>query len=211
MFRRKGAFQRHGPGVRAAQHPAVVARGRQGGAEEGGGPPGRKAGVHERCGVQTEQLPFQLAAPGREPGDEMLVVPLGGAGNVLHGKIQFQHPGVGLGLRVGFQPVLQRGRQAEQGAEKLPGQFLQEHGALLCEERLGQGEGRRVGFGFQQAGLAGAFFGGRCGVPGGCRGFHGPAIVQKSLVCPGQGGLEAAFAPAEGPAGLGQAALDEAS
>ena len=51
-------------------------------------------------------MQLQLAAPGGELGDKMAVVPVGRAGDVLHGKVEFQQLGVGGVLGVLFQPVL---------------------------------------------------------------------------------------------------------
>ena len=51
-------------------------------------------------------MQFQLAAPGGELGDKMAVVPVGGTGDVLQGKVKFQQLGVGGVLGILFQPVL---------------------------------------------------------------------------------------------------------
>ena len=51
-------------------------------------------------------MQLQLTAPGGELGDKMAVVPVGGAGDILQGKVELQQLGVGGGLGVLFQPVL---------------------------------------------------------------------------------------------------------
>ena len=103
----------------------------------------------------------------------MRVVPLCCPGDILHRKVELQQLGVGIGLRVGLQPVLQRGLQAEQQrglqaeqqSEQLLRQLLQKDRAILRQQRLRQREGGFCRFGVQKAGLLGEIlcrrFGGR--------------------------------------------------
>ena len=51
-------------------------------------------------------MQLQLAAPGGKVGDKMAVVPVGRAGDILQGKVEFQQLGVGGVLGILFQPVL---------------------------------------------------------------------------------------------------------
>ena len=51
-------------------------------------------------------MQLQLAASGGKLGDKMAVVPVGGAGDILQGKVELQQLGVGGVLGVLFQPVL---------------------------------------------------------------------------------------------------------
>ena len=60
----------------------------------------------------------------------MAVVPVGRAGDILQGKVEFQQLGVGGVLGVLFQPVLQRGVHRPQGSGQSGGQLLQKHGAI---------------------------------------------------------------------------------
>ena len=112
---RERAFQRHGPGVRAAQHIPVVARRGQRCAEQGGGPPAAEAGVHKGGRVQAEDVEIQRAAIGRQLGGKVLVVPLCRPQDVLYLKIKVEQGCVGLGVRVLLQPVLQGSCQGLQG------------------------------------------------------------------------------------------------
>ena len=75
-------------------------------------------------------MQLQLTAPGGELGDKMAVVPVGRAGDILQGKVEFQQLGVGGVLGVLFQPVLQRGVHRPQGSGQSGGQLLQKHGAI---------------------------------------------------------------------------------
>ena len=85
-------------------------------------------------------MQLQLTAPGGELGDKMAVVPVGRAGDILQGKVEFQQLGVGGVLGVLFQPVLQRGVHRPQGSGQSGGQLLQKHGAISGVQRLRQGK-----------------------------------------------------------------------
>ena len=152
-------------------------------------------------------MQLQLAAPCGELGNKVAVVPVGGAGDILQRKIQLQQLGVGGVPGVLFQPVLQGRVHRPQGSRQGGGQLLQKHGAVLCIQRLRQCKAR-VGVHRQQAGLHRFGLGGRGTAAG--RGLRtGFARCQKYPVGAGQRGLEAAFAPAQRPFGLGQAAFAE--
>ena len=212
MFGRKRAFQSHGPGIGAAQHGAVVARRGERCAEQCRSPPGGKAGIHKGGGVKAEQLPFQFAAPGCQLGDKMRVVPLCRPGDILHRKVELEQLSVGIGLRVGLQPVLQGRLQAEQQSEQLLRQLLQKDRSIPRQQRLRQREGGFCRFGVQKAGLLGEIlcrrFGGRW-TPAGGQLRYRPARFQKAPVCLCQRGFQCAFSFADGPSGIGQAALAE--
>jgi len=85
-------------------------------------------------------MQLQLTAPGGELGDKMAVVPVGRAGDILQGKVEFQQLGVGGVLGVLFQPVLQRGVHRPQGSGQSGGQLLQKNGAISGVQRLRQGK-----------------------------------------------------------------------
>ena len=85
-------------------------------------------------------MQLQLAAPGGKLGDKMAVVPVGRAGNILQGKVEFQQLGVGGVVRVLLQPVLQRRVHRPQGSGQSGGQLLQKHGAVPGVQRLRQGK-----------------------------------------------------------------------
>ena len=51
-------------------------------------------------------MQLQLAAPGGELGNKMAVVPVGGAGDILQGKVKLQQLRMGGVLGVLFQPIL---------------------------------------------------------------------------------------------------------
>ena len=135
----------------------------------------------------------------------MRVVPLCRPGNVLHRKKQIQQLGVGVAVRVVFEIGLQRSRQGQQGLEQGRGQLGAEHGAVLSEQRLRQGKSGLTGR-LQQAGLL--RLGGRrfvgAAAPAGRFAGDGLPRFPESPVGLLQGGLEGAFARAEGALGIGE-------
>ena len=88
-------------------------------------------------------MQLQLAASGGKLGDKMAVVPVGGAGDILQGKVELQQLGVGGVLGVLFQPVLQRRVHRPQGSGQSGGQLLQKHSAVPGVQWLRQGKIRR--------------------------------------------------------------------
>ena len=83
----------------------------------------------------------------------MLVVPLGRAGDVLHCEIEVEKLGVGLGVGVLLQPVLQGGLKGMERLQQLGGQLLQKGRAALLgcllpglqKRFVGAGQGRFQG------------------------------------------------------------------
>ena len=95
----------------------------------------------------------QVAAVGRQLGDEVLVVPLGCAGDVLHCEIEVEKLGMSLGVGVLLQPVLQGGLKGMERLQQLGGQLLQKGRAALLgcllpglqKRFVGAGQGRFQG------------------------------------------------------------------
>ena len=85
-------------------------------------------------------MQLQLTAPGGELGDKMAVVPVGGAGDILQGKVEFQQLCMDRVVRVLLQPVLQRRVHRPQGSGQSGGQLLQKHSAVPGVQRLWQGK-----------------------------------------------------------------------
>ena len=75
-------------------------------------------------------MQLQLAAPGGKLGDKMAVVPVGGAGDILQGKVELQQLRMGGVVRVLFQPVLQGRVHRPQSGGQGSRQLLQKHGAV---------------------------------------------------------------------------------
>ena len=152
----------------------------------------------------------QLTAIGGKLGDKVAVVAFGGAGDVLHGKIEVQQLGMGVRIRVCFQPVLQRGLHSPQRREQCGGQFPEKHRAFPGKDRLRQFQCRRIGGSGQKAGLGGFFRRGfQCSTPG-CQLSAEFSRLQKGLVSLAQGGFQGTFALAEGALCVGQAVFGKA-
>ena len=75
-------------------------------------------------------MQLQLTAPGGELSDKMAVVPVGRAGDILQGKVEFQQLGMGGVVRVLLQPVLQGRVHRPQSGGQGSRQLLQKHGAV---------------------------------------------------------------------------------
>ena len=218
---RERAFQRDGPGSAAAEHLFIVGGRDQGSAEQHRSPPARQTLVHKGGGVQAEQADGQLAAAGGQLGDGVLIVAVGGAQQVVEGKVQLQQLLVRGVVGVVFQPVLQGRQQAVQGPHHGRRQLPEKDGAVLSVKRLGQGRGG-----------GGLFCGGRLvkkaqllclgrfrrrytlgaglRAPAGRQRFHCPAQDKQFPVRPEQVAFQGVFAPQQSPLGLGDAALGKA-
>lgn len=68
----------------------------------------------------------------------MAVVSFGGTGDVLYSKIKLQQLCMCFGIRVRFQPILQRCLYGPQRTEQGRGRLLQKHSTVLYIQRFGQ-------------------------------------------------------------------------
>lgn len=117
----------------------------------------------------------------------MAVVSFGGTGDVLYSKIKLQQLCMYFGIRVRFQPVLQRCLYGPQRTEQGRGRLLQKYSTVLCIQRFGQFQCGGSVF-RQKTGLCRVCGIGLVAVPG-CKLYAGFPGFQQGFVCFGQSGL----------------------
>ena len=116
--------------------------------------------------------------------DKVAVVSFGGTGDVLYSKIKLQQLCMYFGIRVRFQPVLQRCLYGPQRTEQGRGRLLQKHSTVLYIQRFGQFQCGDSVF-RQKAGLCRVCDIGLAAVPG-CKLYAGFPGFQQGFVCFGQ-------------------------
>ena len=187
IFSRKGTVQCDGTCIAAAQNTAVERGRSQCCTEQRCAAPCGKAGIHKRCRVQTQQLQFKLSAARGKLSDKVAVVSFGGTGDVLYSKIKLQQLCMCFGIRVRFQPILQRCLYGPQRTEQGRGRLLQKHSTVLYIQRFGQFQCGGSVF-RQKTGLCRVCGIGLAAVPG-CKLYAGFPGFQQGFVCFGQSGL----------------------